>query len=125
MHWYFTNEDRWKKTFDIGRLYGLELKNYLWKHKIISKDILRTDKKKTNFYPFVKHFKLNILKYTQPSFFQASLIWISVYPDSEPGRPTNEFKQRTPPMLQEMADRWLPRLVNTVFCQIAPQMLRP
>ena len=30
---------------------------------------------------------------------------------------SNEFKQRTPRVLQEMRARWLPTLVNTVYCR--------
>ena len=34
------------------------------------------------------------------------------------GRPTNEFKQRTPRVLPKMPDRWLLTLVNTVLCWV-------
>ena len=30
----------------------------------------------------------------------------------------NEFKQRPPRVLPEMQDRWLPTLVNIVFCRV-------
>ena len=53
---------------------------------------------------------------TRP-FFRTSLIRISVDPDSEYGRPTNEFKQRAPRVMPEMPDRWLPTLVNMMFCR--------
>ena len=58
----------------------------------------------------------NKIRYTRFSFFRTTLIRISVYPDSEFGRPTNEFKQRALGVLLEMPDRWLPTLVNTEFC---------
>ena len=49
--------------------------------------------------------------------------------DSESGQPTNEFKQRASRVLPERPDRWLPRLVNTAFCQVSGinlfQILRP
>ena len=60
--------------------------------------------------------RVYISKSTRPLFFRTSLIWISVYPDSESGRPTNKFKQR---VLPEMPNRWLLTLVNTVFCRVS------
>ena len=57
--------------------------------------------------------------------FRTWLIRISIYPGSESGRRTNEFKKRAPRILPEMPDRWLLTLKNTVFCQIVLQKLRP
>ena len=68
----------------------------------------------------VSHAFLLLHQYTQLLCFR-----ISVYPDSESGRPTNEFKQSAPRLLPEMPDRWLLTLVNTAFCQIVLQILRP
>ena len=62
--------------------------------------------------------RVYISKYTRPLIFRASLIRISVYPDSESGRPTNEFKQHTPRVLPEMPDTWPATLVNTMFCRV-------
>ena len=56
--------------------------------------------------------------YNRTSFFRTSLIRISVYRDSESGRPTNKFKQCAPRELPEMPDRWQSRLVNTVFSEL-------
>ena len=42
-----------------------------------------------------------------------------VYPDSESKSPIIEFKPRAPHTLPERPARWLPTLVNTVFCRVS------
>ena len=57
--------------------------------------------------------------------FRTWLIRISIYPGSESGRRTNEFKKRAPSILPEMPDRRLLTLENTVLWQLVLQILRP
>ena len=84
--------------FDFGRKHGLFLHYGGIKANGAAKELCATN--------------INTL---DSRFFRISLIRTLVYPGSESGGLTNEFKQRAPRIFLEMPDRWLATYVTPCF----------